>query len=295
MAYSNTNAKSLDFVPEKHKIEYDNFYRVARIVGPYVDPDDDNWFPIDRKNENRYDINDLKEDLFNEKETEFIEVKEQILGKSKEGELVCLPFVNDAHRISITGMSGHGKTLLDHRIKDGIIEKDYGRVIELNDRKEESTVYHQTWKTHEFCSDELQLINEFSKPMPMQYLYPMNNVLEEKGEDTVISENGNIGFSFTIPFEEVLKDRKSVKYYEDWSFGKSIKSLRSLLKDKEFMAFESYEEQESYINAKKSIPHNSKSKICDILSDMWTTNIFDISTGINPYWEYEIDGKRNKE
>jgi len=309
-----TQAEDEGKIPPKHKVIFDNYNRLIRLIGDKVAEDRDGWWRIDRdykkrrKNEGtKQKVDSVFTELFPnmyKEEDEIIEVKYVVWGISRESELVCWKKTVNPHRVGAIGMSGEAKTFLAHRGKDQLIDKEYGLVVEFNDRKYEMISYITTWEKHEFCSDELELINEFSKPLAMVYFYPTKS--EELPEKPVFYYKDEISFEVCVPWSDVIKDYKAFEDYGILKLPEKTKGFyEGLIYDIEkgeyikdgLIGCKSPSEWNFLINEKtkveKAIPDGSAKAIKKTLNGLYKTGIFDIckkkdGISISPKWTVKI-------
>lgn len=285
-------------IPKEHNIKYDNTERAFKLEGKKIHPDFDGWIYIDK-------IEEKKEEAFNynylfsqkpDAEPETYTIKLPCIGTSLEGEIVCFPMMDDAPVVALIGRRGSAKTLAVHRIKDEFIEKDYARIIELNDMKDDTITYCEEWNQGEFISDELSYINEISKPMPMLFLTLMNDKITE---ETVIKYENQINFKISLPMKEILADDKVFEKFDLWELGKSLKYFKQLIKEEDsgelrkdgLTSFDKVSQMKRYVEwmgGSKEFPKNSCTLISGVLQNMWDTRTWDISNGITAKWEVKI-------
>lgn len=195
-----------------------------------------------------------------------------------------------------------GKTTLNHRIRDQLVEKQKALVIEINDRKMETGDYALEWDEPDFI-EELGKVNEITKPEPIWFLHPINDKLDSQH---MLYEN-KLGFKISIPFQEVMKDISIFSCYYD--LGGSEQYFQNLIIDekgnikKDGLLFcKTLEEMNQLVddntqtkqNIKAgkdcSIPFGSAGKIKTLLKNLWKTKIFDISNGVNAKGNVIING-----
>ena len=307
LAYNESQAEDYGMLPKEHSLEFDSFTRAIRLIGPKVQDGRTDWLPVDRKKNNEElgtkeriikDALRIRRNLypigtFNKKNV-FMDIPDMAIGISTFGELVCIPETPDAPRIGIAGESGSGKTFTFHRLKDCMIDKNYARIIEINDRKMENGEYVLTWDDTRFgnnCINQLSKINEISKPLPMLFLHPINNSLTDRS----ILHKDTLGFSISLPFKELIKNTDMFECYYD--LGKSGHYIQNIIND--LSKCKTLEEMDAIIDSetqgKKNptgkIPFQSSSKIKTFLANLYKTKIFDISNGVNASWKININSE----
>lgn len=312
-----TQAEDEGKIPLKHKVMFNNYDRTIRLIGDKIAEGRDGWWKIDRdykkrkkSNENtRQRVDSVFTEMFPsmyEEKDEIIEVKAVVIGISRESELVCLKKATNPPRFGAIGMSGEAKTLLAHRTKDQLIEKDYGLVVEFNDRKYEMISYVKIWEKHEFCSDELETINEFTKPEPMVYMYPSKS--EDLAESPIFYYKDEISFEVCVPWSDLIKDYKAFEDYGILKLPEKTKGFyEGLIYDIEkgeyvadgLIGCKSPAEWNFLINEKtkveKAIPDGSAKAIKKTLNGLYKTGIFDIckrkdGSFISPKWTVDMKG-----
>ena len=226
---------------------------------------------------------------------------------SKEEETLCIKVDTPPHLYLTTNCIITHNTWFLHRFKDQCIEKEYARVIELNDKKEETGDYSFEWEENSKFREELKRINEISKPLPMVYLYPVNDVLENK---PLLEKE--LSFKISLSYKELVQNLKVFSGFYD--LGKSGDYFDSVLRDKEgdlikkggLLSCKTLSEIKDYIddhtitkeNKKMGlqdlmIPHSSNPKLKAFFTKIKKANILDIFNKVNTKWGMEfLDGNR---
>jgi len=320
LAYNEAHPNEYGFIPKEHKLIFNSYTREVQLKGNKVLKGKTKWLKIDRtknfkgeKSDEQYikEANKSTESLFPEgtfkKKKKFKVIPEIAVGFSSYGELVCMEKSRDAPRIGLAGETGRGKTWFLHRFKDQCVEKEYARVIELNDKKEETGDYSFEWEENSKFREELKKINEFSKPLPMVYLYPVNDVLENK---PLLEKE--LSFKISLSYKELVQNLKVFSGFYD--LGKSGDYFDSVLRDKEgdlikkggLLSCKTLSEIKDYIddhtitkeNKKMGlqdlmIPHSSNPKLKAFFTKIKKANILDIFNKVNTKWSMEfLDGNR---
>lgn len=296
----------VDKIPKDHIVEYNVSTKQYRLVGPNSGPTGiGKWtrpvFTADtvRRTKQKFNYDYYKDNYFkvmakqrgfDVTEISYKPIKEVPVLISQSKELVCLPETKDENVIGIVGERGQGKTFLETAIASRIYWKQHKCIGFVNDPYEQTFSLATPIQNPMFV-EQLQKINEHPMPMPVGWLYPKTNTLNEL---RMFGKDFGMGFTISFPFKKAVMDYSNFfKGKADWDMEKSAPLLRLIAED--ISACTTFPEMYSVI-AKANltaagatdgfkIPENSKAKVIKVLQDVYNQQILDISTGVPSMWK----------
>ena len=307
-----TFKRDIGEIPRGHKVELDVQNNRVRLLGPNSLG---NWFvyrkspPAGQGVYGRKDFfykrlpifEELLKDSTNFEEVEVperIPVKEIVVGTCLDsGRLVTIPEENFNPIIFICGKRRMGKTFLHYRFLGNFYHKWNKKCIDMIDIAHESETHSLEWKKPLF-NNQLAMINEQTRALPLVYLTPKTNTLK-----TVPLED-EVGFQITMPFKEWILDYENIlKGNTSWEFKLTAVYLRNRLYDDEgnikkdgLINCSTLKEMNKLVT--EGIPKKLtgvKDKIKNVMKDIYTAKILDISTGHKAKWTVEFqDGSKEE-
>lgn len=235
-----------------------------------------------------------------------------------DGKTVCLPRTKDMPKIGIFGKTGTGKTIVMHTTLDGVHFKWGQRCAVMNDNTSFQTKsWSLPWDTDKLpdFAKRLNYVGHTTRPLPLLYLFPSSEDLAS------IELEGEVSFKIALSFRDIMSSNPD-KFFEGIeSLGASSKYLQSLCFDdngkirsdgliyakkieqiKDLINEQIVAEQEitkdgvTSIEKKKiyKMPEGVRSKLWNLLREVWNSQIFDITSSINSKWilqKYDEDKK----
>lgn len=194
---------------------------------------------------------------------------------AEDGSIVCIPKTEEIKTISITGLSGTGKTMLGGRFVDSAFWLWNDHCAVMNDVQEETFSWSEPNDVFEFIG-KLKLLNEKPMPLPMVYLFPTSSTLElSKFEDRMNNKNYA---EISLPFKFVIDN---IDRFVD--LGGSEKYIRNL--KNELSECTVIEEVHNIIDEKINIDQEKgfremKHKIHVIFDNLFDEGILNLSSSI---------------
>jgi len=321
LCMADTFKRDLGEIPRGHNIEVNFPQRKARLIGSNSST---NWI-VYKKNppagkgyygrkgffyEDEVSYEDTMTDFLDlevETSSEPTYIKEILVGMSSEdGRIVTMPEENFNPIIFICGKRRMGKTFLHYRLLGNFYHKWEKKCIDLIDIAHEAETHSTEWKQKLFIN-QLNMIGEETRPLPLVYLTPSTNTLKE------VPLSDEVGFKITLPYEDVIFDYENVFRGNpklDFDFVKTAVYFQNMLFDeegnrkqdglvkcsnprqaKEYISNYLLENAERY-NIKN--PEGVTSKIVNAWQYLYNSKMLDISSDETAKWTIEFENQRKE-
>lgn len=298
-------------MPSEHHIEIDFANKVLYLVGKNAYPNGSKSKPVrfGRKNVSK----NVAEEVTHDREyyrqnynkvikrsrgfdvyssEDFIKIPELPVIFSITGELVCIPQDANENVILIVGERGKGKTFLLNAISSRLFWKWGISLAHVND----SLNQYNDWALPQFekkFTAQLRKIGEHPMPMPMVFLYPESNTFSNN--DMFLKQTG-ISRQVSFPFNVAVHNWENTfgRAKKTWKMENSGMLFRMMAKENLFRDCKSeedvikkvamYDLDKDYLK-KMKISNNSKTKIIQVVYDLFNQKFIDIVTQTPAVWE----------
>lgn len=303
-------------MPPEHHIQIDFSNRVLQLVGKNASPNYKG--PVIRFGTRRTSVNVSREEVQDREyyrnnynkiikrergydvysAEDFIPIAEIPVLFSITGELICIPEDANEYVILIVGERGKGKTFLLNSISSRFFWKWSISLAHINDSLNQCN----DWALPQFEKTfvhQLRKIGEHPMPMPVVFLYPESYTFNN--DDVFLKQTG-ISQTVSYPFETAAQNWENTfgRAKKQWKMENSSILFRMMAKEKIFddcsneedviKKIALYDLNKEYLQ-KMKISNNSKTKIIQVLSDLFNQRFIDIVTHTPAIWSVKSTTK----